>query len=120
NTMRLSETMRRFRAGSCAGVLGALLVASLPAPRMAFAQDAGEASGRRPPVRSQVDSGTPAPYTFIASDRGSSMRQESALRAPAEGGGSMILMEIRTQHASANSLRTITPDLDPRTKPLGW
>jgi hypothetical protein len=118
--MTRREKSRPIVSTGCWLVLGALSIASALAPSAKAANPA--VTDDRPALSEATDdSKEPTPFSLIGSDRSRSYREAIETREPTSGrGGSLILMEIRTHRGSASSGRTTIPDLDPRTKPLGW
>ena len=118
--MTRRETSRSIVSTGFGLVVGAISIVSA-LPRSANAASRAVADDRPALSEASDDSKEPTPFSLIASDRGRSNREAIEAREPTPGrGGSLILMEIRTQRGSAISARTTISDLDPRTKPLGW
>jgi hypothetical protein len=72
------------------------------------------------PVAAENARAAPA-SSFFASERSSPWVSPSESRPSApRAGSSLILMELHTQRGTSKTVRPLVPDLDPRTKPLGW
>jgi hypothetical protein len=100
---------------------GILALSGLASGQAIQAQTAS--SSRSPETSPQAsDNSLAAPaVSFFASERSDSSAAAIETRlTPRPTGGSLILNELRTQRGLAKTDRPLIPDLDPRTKPLGW
>jgi hypothetical protein len=117
SSMRTGRRLSDARAWTLAGILA---IAGLAGGQAIQAQTASSRSQETSPQGPDNSHAAPA-VSFFASERSdfSAAALESRL-SPRPTGGSLILNELRTQRGAARTERPLVPDLDPRTKPLGW
>jgi hypothetical protein len=117
SSTRIERRLADARTWTLAGILA---IAGLASGQASQAQTASSRSPETLPQASDNSPAAPA-VSFFASERSDSSAAaiESRL-SPRPTGGSMILNELRTQRGAARTERPLLPDLDPRTKPLGW
>lgn len=114
----IKSLIERVQASALAGVVAMTSIAAAQGVR---AETGSSSRGmERPPVAAENARTAPA-SSFFASERSSpgASQPESRLSAR-RAGSSLILMELRTQRGNSKTARPVVPDLDPRTKPLGW
>jgi hypothetical protein len=99
---------------------GVAAMTSVAAAQGVQAEAGSSRSAERPPVAAENAGVAPA-SSFFASERSSSLAASPESRLSTQrADSSLILMELRTQRGNSRTERPLVPDLDPRTKPLGW
>ena len=115
---RIKNLLERVRASALVGVVAMTSIATAQGYQ---AENGSSSRGtERPPLAAENARTAPA-SSFFASERSSPVASQPESRLSAQrGGSSLILMELRTQRGNSKTARPVVPDLDPRTKPLGW
>ena len=115
---RIKSLLTYARVSSLAGVVA---MTSIAAARGLQAESGPSSLGTtQPPVAAENARTAPA-SSFFASERSSPWASPPESRPSAQpGGSSLILMELHAQRGTSKTARLFVPDVDPRTKPLGW
>jgi hypothetical protein len=116
-----TRTKSLLECALASALAGVLAMTSIAAAQGLPAETGSPSRGtEQPPVAAETGRTAPASW-FFASERAIPGPSSPESRLSAQwGGSSLILMELRTQRSNGKTTLPLVPDLDPRTKPLGW